>query len=136
LATRWFWIDPAISLGICIVLAIGTWRLLAESLTMLMNAAPDQIDLGEVKQSLLAEQAVECVEDVHVWSVSTTEILLTARICCPELDATQQDAFLEHVHEHLEHDFGISHATLEIIRRKSKNSDCSLDSAKTRNILT
>lgn len=129
IASGWQWIDPAISLGICVVLAFGTWGLLRESLTMLLNAAPKQLDVHEVREALKSNPQVHDVEDLHIWSVSTTEALLTARLRCPQLATSEHDALLEHLHEQLMSDFDISHATLEITHGQTIKSECSLDEA-------
>ncbi|MEZ6135800.1 MAG: cation diffusion facilitator family transporter [Pirellulaceae bacterium] len=116
--TEWLWLDAAISLAICVVLAFGTWGLLRESTTMLMHAAPREIDVDEVRNSLLSHALVSRVDDLHVWSVSTTDVLLTATLVCPELNGPnmwqQHDRLLHDLHAGLEHDFSIAHATLEI----------------------
>lgn len=133
--TGWFWLDAAISLGICVVLAIGTWHLLRESMSMLMHAAPTGIMPTEIKSSLLSHPEVQRVEDVHVWSVSTTEVLLTAKLGCGELRWEQQAGLLQRIHEGLEHDFGIRHATLELVPATELHEACALDN-KLSNILT
>ncbi len=133
--TGWLWLDSAISLAICVVLAFGTWGLLRESTSMLMHAAPKGMSLDHVRKSILSHPEVQEIEDLHVWSVSTTEVLLTARLGCTELSWTEQASLLEKVHEGLEHDFGIRHATLELLPTGRLGRDCALDNKK-RNILT
>lgn len=127
LVTGWSWIDPAVSLGICIVLVFSTWGLLRESLTMLMHAAPRQLDLDEIRKSLESYGEIARVEDLHVWSVSTTEALLTARLRCPDLSMEEQDQLLQRLHAELRDEFAISHATLEVTRQMAENGECSLD---------
>lgn len=133
--TGWLWLDAAISLGICVVLAIGTWHLLRESTSMLMHAAPVGIAPSEIVSSLLSYPEVQRVEDLHVWSVSTTDVLLTARLACGELSWEEQAGLLVRIHEGLEHDFGIQHATLELVPGSEVGQACALDN-KMRNILT
>ena len=135
MATGWMWVDAVISLSICVVLAIGTWGLLRESTSMLMHAAPLQLDVEQVRSSIQSETAVAGVVDLHIWSVSTTDVLLTARLLCPQLTAEQQDELLDRLHSSLQQEFAISHATLEIIRGTELQRECPLDD-KMRNILT
>ncbi len=136
LGTGWHWLDPVISLAICVVLGFGTWRLLRESTSLLMHAAPQQLDVAEIRESLQAHVEIEEVKDLHVWSVSTTDVLLTARLRCGELAGEQQDALLDRLQAELNRDFSISHATLEIRRSPETQPDCSLENGKMRNILT
>lgn len=126
LVSGWQWVDPAISLGICVVLSLGTWQLLRESTSMMLHAAPQELNLGEIRAFLLGQAKVTQVLDLHVWSVSTTDVLLTARICCPEAEAMEQDVQLRQLHHDLKHTFGIRHATLEIVRECDDSQLCSL----------
>ena len=116
LVSGWSWLDPAISLAICVVLAIGTFGLLSESTSMMMHAAPRKIDLEEVRQFLLSNSEVDRIDDLHVWSVSTSDVLLTTRLLCPRVALEAIDPMLEDLHEGLRAEFGISHATIEITR--------------------
>ncbi|GAA0748698.1 cation diffusion facilitator family transporter [Sphingomonas trueperi] len=106
------WIDPAISLVVVVVILVGTWGLLRESLTMALQAVPDRIDLDAVEQALLAQPGVARVHDLHVWPMSTTETALTAHLVMPA--GHPGDAFLLHLQQRLAHDFRIEHSTVQI----------------------
>lgn len=106
------WIDPAISLVVVVVILIGTWGLLRESLTMALQAVPARIDLEAVEQALLAQPGVTRVHDLHVWPMSTTETALTAHLVIP--DGHPGDAFLINLQHRLAHDFRIEHSTVQI----------------------
>ncbi|WP_010544455.1 cation diffusion facilitator family transporter [Sphingomonas elodea] len=106
------WIDPAISLLVVAVILIGTWGLLRESLTMVLQAVPDRIDLATVERTLLAQPGVARVHDLHIWPMSTTEAALTAHLVMP--DGHPGDAFLLHLQQLLAHDFRIEHSTVQI----------------------
>lgn len=128
LLTGWNWVDPAISLAICVVLSIGTWQLLKESTSMMMHAVPKAVNLPEVRSFLSSFPEVKQVADLHVWSVSTTDVLLTSKLHCPELEIGEQDAFLQEIHEGLREEWGISHATLEVVRGDQAVGACALKS--------
>ncbi len=102
---------------------------------MLLHAAPAGIDLDDVRQLLVAAEQVRSVTDLHVWSVSTTEVLMTCRLVCRQLEWEEQAALLADLHHALEHDFGIRHATLEVSAMDSADA-CSLERRPERNILT
>lgn len=127
MVTSWHWIDPAISLAICVVLSFGTFSLLRESTSMLLHAAPRQLDVDEVKEFIESTKEVETVQDLHIWSVSTTEVALTAKIACPRCDAETQDELLDELHSGLHEQFAISHATIEIVRHAGDKTRCPLD---------
>lgn len=125
--TGWHWLDPAISLAICVVLSFGTYSLLRESTAMLMHAAPAGLDLADLEQYLLASPGVVAVADLHVWSVSTTDAVLSARIGCPELTAAERDGLVEELRAGLLQEFGVAHSTIEIFGSSEAGANCSLE---------
>ena len=113
-STGWLWIDPAVSIGIGIVITAGTWGLLRESLDLAMDAVPAHIDMPAVESVLMAIPGVCAVHDLHVWGMSTTETALTAHLVAP--DVTPTDAGLADARLELRKQFRIAHATLQIER--------------------
>src|SRR5450432_4146701 len=111
IATGWRWIDPAISLAIAIVITWGTWGLLRDSVNLALQAVPQGIDIGEVRQYLSGLPHVKEVHDLHVWPMSTTETALTAHLV---RDVDDCDcALLERASRELHSKFEIQHATLQ-----------------------
>lgn len=109
--TGWYWLDPAISLAIVIVITIGTWSLLSESLRLALDAVPSSIQPGKVRDYLESLPGVKAVHDLHIWGMSTTEVALTVHLVKP--DAKIDDALLSEIKHRLKHDFGISHTTIQ-----------------------
>lgn len=112
LTTGWFWFDPAISLVIVVVVVIGTWHLLKDSLKLSLDAVPAKIDPRAVHLFLAERPGVACLHDLHIWAMSTTETALTAHLVMP--DGHPGDDFLHQVSDELHHHFGIDHTTLQI----------------------
>jgi cobalt-zinc-cadmium efflux system protein len=81
--TGWAWLDPAASLAVSAVILIGTWKLLREATHLLLDAVPGHIDSTEVEAFLAAVPSVTGVHDLHIWSMSTTEVALTAHLIVP-----------------------------------------------------
>lgn len=109
--TGWLWLDPVVSLVIVIVIIVGTWGLLWESLNLALDAVPERVHPAEVEAFLAGLTGVEAVHDLHIWGMSTTEIALTVHLVKP--DATIDDALLSHINEELHHRFGIDHTTVQ-----------------------
>jgi cobalt-zinc-cadmium efflux system protein len=78
--TGWLWLDPVVSLAIVVVIVLGTWGLLRDSLDMALDAAPRGIDTGKVRDWLAARPGVSEVHDLHIWAMSTTETAMTAHV--------------------------------------------------------
>lgn len=112
LTTHWVWLDPAFSLVISTLIIVGTWQLLKDSFNLAIDAVPDAIDERAVKAYLAERPGVEQVHDLHIWGMSTTETALTAHLVIPE--GHPGDAFLVHLCESLQIQFGIAHTTIQI----------------------
>jgi cobalt-zinc-cadmium efflux system protein len=120
----WTWIDPVISLAIVVVILIGTWGLLRDSINSAIDAVPQGIDINGIKDYLNQLDNVEQIHDLHVWSLSTTEVALTVHLVVTtyELD----NNFLSMVQQHLHDHFGIEHATIQT-ESQDTNAVCMLD---------
>ena len=110
--TGWFWLDPAISLIISLVIVAGTWSLLRDSVDLALGAVPASIDREAVAGYLGSLPGVAAVHDLHIWGMSTTDAALTAHLVRPE--GVWADPFLHHVAHELEERFGIGHVTLQL----------------------
>jgi cobalt-zinc-cadmium efflux system protein len=106
------WLDPVLSLGIVAVILAGAWGLLKESAAMALDAAPPGIDPAEVRAFLASRPGVAEVHDLHIWSLSTTRVALTAHLVRPA--GEDPDAFLSETSQALVGTFGIHHATLQV----------------------
>ncbi|HEV2083595.1 MAG TPA: cation diffusion facilitator family transporter [Gemmatimonadales bacterium] len=114
--TGWFWLDPAISLLIVIVILIGTWGLLRDSVNLAIDAVPEGVDLAIVQSYLTGLPGIVEVHDLHIWGLSTTEVALTVHLVKP--DAKSEDALLADTCRELHDRFGIEHATLQVERER------------------
>ncbi len=112
LHTGWLWLDPAVSLLIVVVIAVGTWGLLRDSWTLALDAVPAKVDRDAVADYLAAAPGVVGVHDLHIWPLSTTSIALTAHLVKP--DAVIDDSLLRTLEEELHEKFGIDHATIQL----------------------
>jgi len=112
MATNWTWIDPALSLVIVVVIVLGTWSLLRESVQLSMAAVPPGVDADAVRAYLGARPGVSEVHDLHIWAMSTTETALTAHLVMP--DGYPGDADIDAITTGLCADFAIHHCTLQV----------------------
>jgi len=109
--TGWLWLDPATSLAIVAIIALGTWGLLRESIAMAIDTVPPSIDRDQVCAFLREQKGVREVHDLHIWPLSTTSIALTAHLV-QEGEAID-DHLTAAIASELKHRFGIAHATLQ-----------------------
>jgi cobalt-zinc-cadmium efflux system protein len=112
LFTGQHWIDPVVSLLICAVIVWGTWDLLRESMNLVLQGVPREVDLDAVEQYLSALPGIAKVHDLHIWAMSTTEIALTAHLVKP--DGQLDDPLIDQIQHELHDRFSIEHITVQL----------------------
>ena len=123
LFTGWLWVDPVVSLVLAVVITVGTWHLLAQSINLAMDAVPESVDPHAVEQYLKGLDGVTEVHDLHIWGMSTTEVALTAHVVKPAVAGDDDDALLLGACKELHDRFGIEHTTIQIERGRGPH-DC------------
>lgn len=109
--THWVLIDPILSIFISVLIVISSFRLLRESLLVLMEGVPKHIDIKEVGQAMARVDKVRSVHDLHIWTLSSGVIVLTAHV---EIDEFKQwKDILEDLKQMLLENYHIDHVTLQ-----------------------
>lgn len=120
--TGWSWLDPLVSIAIVLIIMVGTWSLLRESVNMMMAAVPPNVDAPRVAQFLAAQAGVLGVHDLHIWAMSTTETALTAHLVMPQ--GYPGDAVMDDIAARLKADFAIHHSTLQVELGTTEHACC------------
>ena len=113
--TGWNLVDPMIALFIALVIIFGAGRLVLSTVNILMEAVPAGVDLESVRASILATPAVASVHDLHVWTLTSGCVAMSAHLRQSET-APQEDssALLVALRGQLKTLHGIDHLTLQI----------------------
>jgi cobalt-zinc-cadmium efflux system protein len=122
--TGWYWLDPVMSLGIVLIILIGTWGLLRDSLTLALSAVPAGIDVPAIYEYLSQLSGVTDIHDLHIWGLSTTETAMTVHLVMP--GGHPGDAFIDDIVETLNEHFSVHHSTLQI-EQGTTSHICSLN---------
>jgi len=111
-----FWLlDPLLSLGIAAVIVVWSWGLIRESVHILLQGTPREVDLPAVRELLATYPCVTGVEDLHVWCVTSRMHVLTAQLRVPGAMRVEEGSALRRdLTRELYDRFGIVHATLEL----------------------
>jgi cobalt-zinc-cadmium efflux system protein len=121
LVTGWLWLDPVISLVVAGVVIWETWGVMRDSLMMSLSAVPSEIEPNAVREFLAKSAGVSDVHDLHIWSMSTTDVAMTAHLVMPSGHPGDDAVF--QVANDLRTRFDIEHVTLQI---EIGNSTCPL----------
>lgn len=112
--TGWAWVDPVISIGISAVVVVGGWRVLREAVDVLLETVPPHVDVDGVEQALGCIPRVTAVHDLHIWTVGSGMVALSAHLVVDEPSACENDTILVAAKRALVERFGIDHSTLQI----------------------
>jgi cobalt-zinc-cadmium efflux system protein len=110
--TGWVYVDAIFGIGIGLFILPRAWRLGRKALRILVEAAPDSIDLGRMAEQLRAIPGVVDVHDLHVWTLTSDMDAASAHITTA--DGTDPHPVLDAAREILEDGYGIGHATFQV----------------------
>jgi cobalt-zinc-cadmium efflux system protein len=112
LATGWDRFDPIASIAVAGLMVWSSAQLLRESTTIFLERAPTDADPDEIGRALVAEEGVVEVHDLHVWTVTSGFLALSAHVLVtPGADCHAARRRLERM---LAERFGLTHTTLQV----------------------
>jgi cobalt-zinc-cadmium efflux system protein len=123
--TGWLPADPIASIVMTVLIVRGSWRLVRESVDILLESTPAHISTGAVRSQLTAIPGIESVHDLHVWTVTSGVIAMSAHAIVREPERHQH--VLEHIHDAMRL-FGIDHVTIQLERRAMPDREVNLHS--------
>ena len=110
-----FWIDPLITILVGIFIIYHTWSVVDETVSILMQAAPANLDLEELEKTVLAFDSVQDMHHLHLWQMDDAHVHLEAHINLKEnMDIKAMMQIRIAIIHKLMHDFDISHITLQM----------------------
>lgn len=113
LATGWTLADPVVSALIAVLILVSAWRLVRESVDVLLEATPAHISLPQVHDCLADVRGVRSVHDLHVWTVTSGVIAMSGHLVVA--DPAQHQRVLEEAQRRMG-ELGIGHVTVQIER--------------------
>ncbi len=104
--------DPIISVFIGVLVIFSSWKLLRDSVSILLESSPPGIDANKVGKKMVVMDGVEEVHDLHVWTITSGFPALSAHVLVGEdEDCHQKRRELEGL---ISEEFGIDHTTLQV----------------------
>ncbi|MEV0738373.1 cation diffusion facilitator family transporter [Streptomyces sp. NPDC050549] len=116
LATGWQAADPIASLVIGLMIVPRTLRLLRETLDVLLESAPKDVDMREVRAHILALDGVEDIHDLHAWTITSGMPVLSAHVVVGSdaLNAIGNEKMLHELQGCLGGHFDVAHCTFQL----------------------
>lgn len=108
----WYIADPIASVIVAVLILISAWRVTKESIHILMEGAPGNINCSAVEKSLLSIPEVISIHDLHVWTITSGFPSLSCHIVVTE--NADHENIINQTSLLLEGKFSITHTTLQI----------------------
>lgn len=109
--TQWVWVDTLIAVLIGVWVLPRSWLLLKQSINILLEGVPDEIDIEALRQDLLSLEGVESIHQLKVWAISSKNIHLAVHLYAPQ---AERNHLYDEATEMLTHRYGIRQVTLQI----------------------
>ena len=119
-AYDWRWADPAASLLIAVLIAYSAYQLIKETTAVLMESAPDHVDVEALQREIEGLAIVSSIHDLHVWTIDAGTVLCSLHVVT---EASALEALPE-INELLRERFGIQHATVQVESGRYAREHC------------
>jgi len=114
LLTGWLYIDPLLSLGIAALIAFAAWGIVRETVNLLMEGTPTEVDLGQVTREITGTERVTGLHDLHVWALSSEETALSVHVVVGECPLSDAEHLVRDLEQRLCSRFDIGHTTIQV----------------------
>ncbi|HVD46970.1 MAG TPA: cation diffusion facilitator family transporter [Candidatus Limnocylindria bacterium] len=114
LLTGWLPIDPLISIAIAVLIAYGAWRIVRETVNLLMEGTPREINLAAVAGEITGTQLISSMHDLHVWALSSEETALSVHVVVDDCPLGEAEHVVRDLERRLCDRFAIGHTTIQV----------------------
>ena len=105
--------DPAISIGIGVLILWSSWGILRETVNLLLEGTPTGIDPESVTRSLAAVEGVYGVHHLHIWALGSSRRALSCHIMVGDVPLKTTARLLEELNDMLSEQYRIAHITIQ-----------------------
>ncbi len=119
--TGWNFIDPALSIIICLFIAREIYKIITKTINALLDSVPENIDFENVKKDLLKIKEIKIVNDLHIWQTGSHNRMLSAHLQSEKSDTVN---IIKRAQKMLNDKYKIQHSTLQILPLDSDLTNC------------
>ncbi len=113
LLTGWIFVDPLLSVGIAVLIAIGAWRILRETTDILLEAVPKGVSMPGLVKDMKSVEGIEDVHDLHVWSITSNMYALSCHALIADVPPSDSSVILHSLNTMLSDKYHIDHVTIQ-----------------------
>jgi cobalt-zinc-cadmium efflux system protein len=107
------WIDPALSIGIGVMILWSSSGIIRESLNILLEGTPNGMELERIQAAICSVSGVCSVHDLHVWSIGSDTHSLSCHVAIVDMPASESALILQQIRNDLNQRFHIHHTTIQ-----------------------
>ncbi|WEG13462.1 cation diffusion facilitator family transporter [Pullulanibacillus sp. KACC 23026] len=111
--THWYVIDPILSVLIALLIAFGAWKIIKQTVSILMEGTPSGIEIPKVVNAILSVKGIQHVHDLHVWTITSGRNALSCHVVVDgKMMVEESQQLLREIEHRLIH-LGIGHVTIQ-----------------------
>lgn len=118
--TGYYKADPIAGMIISALIIVSAWRLVMDTVNVMLEAAPSHIDVHEVQRQLMQIPHVDEVHDLHVWCITSEIVSLSAHVVSKSAEGQK---LLISIRDCLREKFDITHVTIQIERESLRKME-------------
>jgi cobalt-zinc-cadmium efflux system protein len=107
-----FW-DPAVSIAIGVLILWSSWGILREAINLLLEGTPSGIDPDAIAKAISSLDGIDGVHHLHIWALAPSRPALSCHLMVGDVPVRSTGNLLAKVNEMLEHEYGITHTTVQ-----------------------
>jgi len=127
LLTHWNPIDPLLSIGIAALVAFGAWHIVHETMDILLESAPRDVNLSALVRDMMRIKGVQDVHDLHVWCITTSMYALSCHTQIADLPPSQSAPILASLETMLREKYRIGHTAIQFESYAHEGNCCAED---------
>ena len=112
--TGWNYADAIVSILVSIWIAREAVVIVKKTVNVLMEGTPEGVEFADVDKAILAAPGVRGVHDLHIWSISSSDLALSAHVVVEDAALSELGTLMTGLKDMLAQDFSVGHVTIEL----------------------
>lgn len=118
---QWSYADAIVSILVSLYIGREAIQIILGTINVLMEGTPKGLEFADVEKAMLSAPGIKGVHDLHIWSISSSDLALSAHVQIEDTALSQSGTVIASLKHMLDEDFGIGHATIEL---EAEGSEC------------
>lgn len=127
---NWTWVDPAVTIAVAIYIMYESAPIIKETIKILMEGAPANLDFEAVKSDLLALPDVKGVHHLHAWLIDENNIIVSVHVNLSDMPISQAEVIYDQITNILKTKYGVCHVTIQAEASRGVHQDIIYDQGK------